>query len=367
MYIFTFSLLGLFAIDDVFLKKGKYAMAFFFFAIVLLIFHDGLRWGIGTDWNIYREYFEDCLDNNRDNFEIGYMLLSQAIRIFTSNYSVFLVVHAIIVYGLISKSIFRFAVNPLFSIFFFYCIMLTYLGMNRQYISFAICIYSYKFIFDKKIINFLACIAIAFLFHKSALFFIFAYFLNREFKNKYLISILGTVLIISLFGLMNKLPLDIFFLFSESIGDKVTFYAESNFLTTNVFLTILALLKRSIWIMLAVAFRSRIKNMDAHFNFFFNLYFIGAIIYILFNNTILQVVVARGVLYFNIAEIFLIPYILTIFKNDFTRKLVFILVAIYGMLTIQKGMNFYKEDLGFDIYRPYNSVLWDSNYNAYDQ
>jgi hypothetical protein len=367
MYIFTFSLLGLFAIDDIFLKKGKYYFAFFIFAVTLLIFHDGLRWGIGTDWNIYREYFEDCLDNNRENFEIGYVLINQAVRVLTSNYSVFLVVHAIIVYYLISKSIYKYGVNPLFSIFFFYCIMLTYMGMNRQYISFAICIYSYQFIFDKKIFKFLACIAIAFFFHKSALFFVFAYFLNRQFKTQYLLTILILILSISLLGLMNKLPLDLFFLFSESIGDKVTFYAESNFLTTNLLLTVLALAKRSIWIILAIRFRKKIKNMDAHFNFFFNLYFVGAIIYILFNNTILQVVVARGVLYFNIAEIFLIPYILTIFKNDFTRKLVFILVAIYGMLTIQKGMNFYKEDLGFDIYRPYNSVLWDSNYNAYDQ
>lgn len=367
MYIFTFSLLGFFAFDDVFLNRKKYYLLFFSLVIFWLIFHDGFRWGVGTDWNSYHDYFMNCLESNDEGFEIGYRLMNLTVRSLTDNYSVFLVLHALIVYLFISRSIFKYGVNPLLSIFFFYCIMLTYQGMNRQYISFAICIFSYKYIFERKPTAFLLCIAVGFLFHTSAIMFVFAYFLNKEFKTKYLIILFSAIFVISVTGLMNRLPLGLFFLVSESVGDKISFYSESNIFTTNIVFTILALLKRSIWIILAIAYKNHIKNKDEHFNFFFNLYFVGALIYILFNNTILQVVVARGILYYNIGEIFLIPYVLTIFKDDITKKVMFLALVAYGWLTLEKGINSYIEGLGFDIFRPYNSVLIDDKYNVYDK
>jgi hypothetical protein len=364
MYIFTFGLLGLFALVDVFLKKKQYHLGFIIIIVLWLVFHDGFRWGIATDWGAYLRFFNDSLVKNDDGMEIGYVWLNQMVRTFTDNYSYFLILHAVLVYALISRSIYKYSPNALFSFFFFYCMMLTYLGMNRQYIAFAICIYSYKFIFEKKIIYFLVCIAVAFLFHRSAIMFAFAYYLNKEFSIKYLIFIFSTVLLISLSGIINRLPLNLFFLLDNSIGEKMDFYSQSYELNTNILFTILALLKRCIWIILAIAYKKGIKNKDQYFDFFFNLYFVGAVVYILFNNTILQVIVARGLLYFNIAEIFLIPYVLTIFKEGITKRLVFVLVAIYAFLLIEKGINFYQEDLGVDIYRPYNSVLLDDKYDA---
>jgi len=180
----------------------------------------------------------------------------------------------------------------------------------------------------------------------------------------YLIILLSFVLIISMLGLMNELPLNLFFLLDSGVADKLTFYSESDFLNTNPIYTILALTKRSIWIVLALLFDKSIKNKNGHYYFFFNLYFIGTIIYVLFNNTILQIVVSRGVLYYNVAEIFLIPYLISIFKDGMTKGLFFFLLLVYGLLTMQKGMNFYKDDLGVDIYRPYNSVIIDNTYDA---
>ncbi|MRX48659.1 EpsG family protein [Pedobacter puniceum] len=367
MYLFTFFLLFFFAIDDVFLKKGNYKLALILTAILWLIFHDGFRWGVGTDWKIYHDFFLNCLDNNTDKFEIGYNTMSKLVRALTDHYSAFLILHALIVYILISRSIIKYAVNPLLTIFLFYCLMLGYLGMNRQYISFAICIFSYQFIFKRKFIYFILCIFIALLFHSSALLFIFAYFLHKKLKTKYIVTLLILFFLISVSGIINKLPLNIFFLLSESIGDKASFYKENQFLDTNIVFTVLALLKRSIWIILGIIFYKQIKNRDTYFDFFFNIYLVGTLIYILFNNTLLQIVVSRGILYYNIGEVFLIPYILTIFKNDITKKLMFVLIAIYGFLTIQKSINFYKVDLGVDIFRPYNSVFEDDTYDAMER
>lgn len=367
MYLFTFFLLVLFAIDDVFLKKASYKKSLVLFVIILLIFHDGFRWGVGTDWNSYHEYFLNCLEPKTVEYEIGYTFISQFVRSLTSDYTYFLILHALIVYIIISYSIIKFAVNPLFTFLLFYCFMVGYLGMNRQYISFAICIYSYKFIFNKKPLYFIVCILIAFLFHSTALLFGFAYFFRNKIPTKYVIIVLSSFVLISLSGIINKLPLNLFFLMSESIGDKATFYKENQFLTTNIVFTILALIKRSLWIILALVFDKYIKNKDAHYYFFFNLYLLGTLIYLLFNNTLLQIIVSRGMLYYNIGEIFLIPYIITIFKNDITKKFIFLVIITYGYLTMLKAFNNYKEDLGVDIFRPYNSVLEDNKYDAMQQ
>ena len=364
MYTFTFALMGFFAYEEVFQKHKKYHILFFFISILWLIFHDGFRWGVGTDWNNYYNFFNNCLIGEDAGMEIGYVLFNKAVRSVTENYSVFLVLHAIIVYGLISRSILKYSVHPLFTFFFLYCMMLTYLGMNRQYIAFGICIFSYKYIFERRFVPFVLCIVTAFLFHTSSLMFLIAYFLNKEFPKKYLLGLFFSAVLISALGVINRLPLNLFFLLNNSIGDKLSFYAESDFLRTNIFITILALAKRSIWVILAITYKSGIKNKDENYNFFFNMYFVGTLIYILFNGTVLQVVVARGLLYFNIAEIFLIPYLLSVFKEGFTKNVMFFIIAVYGLLMIEKGINFYKEDLGVDIFRPYNSVFMDDAYDA---
>jgi len=364
MYIFTFTLFALFAYNDVFIKNKILFRLFGVLAVTWLIFHDGFRWGIGTDWDNYYNYFENIYNDNHEKLEIGYEVLTNIVRSFSENYSVFLVIHAVIVYSLISKTVFRFSINPFLSFLFLYSMMLTYLGMSRQYIAFAIIMYSYKYIIDKKFIFFILCISIAYLFHRSALLFIFAYFVNRQWSQKFILISLITVAIISISGIINLLPLNVFYLLNDDIGTKMTSYGDSNLIQANIFFTILSLLKRTFWIIIVLFFRSKIKNEKGYFDFIFNLYFISTLIYIVFNNTILQVIVARGLLYYNIAEIFLIPYILSLVKMDFLKKVAFLMLLIYGYLTINKAFEFYKKDLGVDIFRPYNSVLINSNYNA---
>jgi hypothetical protein len=290
-------------------------------------------------------------------FEIGYVFLNKIVRIFTDNYSVFLVLHAFIIYGLIARSIYKYSVNPFVTLFIFYCLMLGYLGMNRQYIALAACIFSFQFIFNKKIIPFILCIAIAFLFHKSSLMFLPVYFLHKVISPKIIICTLLIALGISASNVINHIPSGFFYLFGNTIGERMEGYYGVG---DNVFVySLLGTLKRCLWIFFALIFSKWVKNKDEYYHFFLNLYFLGAILYIIFNNTILQVIVGRGLIYFNIGEIFLIPYLLSIFKQ---QRIAFCLIAIYCAITIEKGLNTYKEKLGVDIFRPYNSVLFNKKY-----
>ena len=70
------------------LEKYKYVFAFICFAI--LVFQDGFRWETGTDWDPYYYFFENLtlsITPEDSDFDIGYVLFSYLIRVFTDNYT----------------------------------------------------------------------------------------------------------------------------------------------------------------------------------------------------------------------------------------------------------------------------------------
>ncbi|HCE47565.1 MAG TPA: EpsG family protein, partial [Prevotellaceae bacterium] len=115
----------------------KYVSRIFFFSLCWLVLHDGLRWFIATDWDVYYRFFRYCLLVKGDAvyFEPGYVLLNKIVRTVTDQYTVFLLLHAVIVYSLIGSTIYKYAAYPLLSLALLYAMMLGYLGMNRQYIA----------------------------------------------------------------------------------------------------------------------------------------------------------------------------------------------------------------------------------------
>jgi hypothetical protein len=349
-------------------KNQKIKNIFLFIAILWLIIHDGLRWGIGTDWNNYYDYFKECLSasDKKNFFELGYILSNQIIRYFTEDYTVFLLFHAILVYLFLRSSVIKYSPLPFVSLLLFYGLMLPYLGMNRQYIALAISIFSYKYILERKIIFFIITIAIASFFHISAILFFPAYLLTKQIPTKIILILIIAVLFLALSGIINRIS-NIFFGISwGSIGERIRFYFLNRIGAESVGLinTFLALTKRvGIIILILAMFKSEERNTP-ELNLFLNSYIIATLLYISFNNTYLQVIIGRGLLFFNIAEIFLVPFILLKFKRGFFRLAILLLFVSYGWIQIQKGFNNYEKMLGVDIFRPYNSALINKEFES---
>lgn len=365
MYGFTFLSLAIFSFIDCF-SHDKYRKALIFMLFIAffwLVFHDGFRWGIATDWVNYYKYFISCLSTDNSEYEIGYTWLNKGIRYLTDNYSLFLILHATLVYIVSFKLIKKYSPYPLFSVFILYFSMLTYLGMNRQYIALIIMLYSVNYILNRNLTKFTIFTCIAFLFHHSAILFFPAYFLNKKISNKFMLIGLGVSIIISLSGIVRLIPSELFFFFGDDFGNKMDFY--KGFLNPSITSIILGISKRLIWIILLIALRNRISD-DNKFSTFLNIYFVSVIVYVIFSGSIFQIVVARGLIYYNWFEILLLPYIFFLSRGNAIKIPVFFLICLYGYFTMEKNMNFYKEDLGYDIYRPYNSVLINPNYNAYE-
>jgi len=367
MLLSTFALFDIAYVERWQSHKKRFVFFGMLVAVLWLIMHDGLRWGIGTDWMPYYTFFSYSLVwPSGGNFEVGYIWLNRIVRYFTSNYSVFLIIHAIIVYCLISRAVRNYSVYPLLSMFVFYCLMVALLGMSRQYLALAICFFSLQYIFKRNPLKFVLCIIFALLFHRSAFLFIPSYFLHRQISLKVMITIIFIAIIIAFANIVNYIPSGWFFFFGDDIGYLVNLYL-SYAAETTLLNSFLGLLRRSLVLFLIFAFREKIKNKNEYFDLFVNLYFVGVVGYILFNNTIFQFLVGRGLVYFTIMEIFLFPYIISIFNPRWTQKIAFAFILVYCALTIERGFSVYSAALGVDIFRPYNSVLINPNYESREE
>ncbi|WP_371291853.1 EpsG family protein [Bacteroides sp.] len=354
MYLFSTLSLSIIASLDIFSKKKRYKSLLWFICFFLLIFHDGFRWEIGTDWQPYYTFFQTCTDIVKSDYDIGYTLFNQFVRLFTDSYSVFLILFAIIQYIFVFESISKYSVAPFLSLFLYYCLSLPVLGMNRQFIALCLCLFAIRYIVSREIVKFLMCLLVAFTFHKSVVIFAPAYFLCKSYPLKYYGLLLFLVIGISLSGIINKLPLEYFALLGQDSADRMDFYADSFLkgdVSTSLVGSILAILKRSIWILLLLFFSKYIKKNE-YYAIAFNLYYIALLFYILFNNTIMQIIVGRGLIYFNIMEIFIVPFVLTMFKNNWGKLILFFLIVFYGYTNLVKGINYYPE-----VFIPYKNIF----------
>ena len=322
----------------------------FFLIIFLLICHDGLRWETGTDWTNYYNAFERCLMFDFDDFESGYVFLMRCFRVFTDNYTVFLLFHAAFVYILMAIILWKYSPMPVLSLFFLYSFMLPLLGMNRQYLALAVCLASIYFIFQRKLVPFLLCICIAFLFHKSALLFIPAYFFNRDFSIKTYTIFIIVAIAISFSGIMKLLPEGIVLLL---FPEEYSSYAAV--VDISLYSKILGIVRKLIWIIFAFYLLHK-QVRPKGFSLFFNLYFISVIGYLLLNGTLFQIIVARGLIYYSMFEVLVLTYIVVYLYRQANKKAYLLLIGLYYVVLLYKNITYYTEG-NYNCFIPYQSCF----------
>ncbi|GHT95461.1 hypothetical protein FACS1894141_4100 [Spirochaetia bacterium] len=147
----------------------------------ILILFVGLRYHTGADWHGYINMFNNYHQEGM-NREIGYMFLNRVFKRLIDNY--YVLQFAVTCFVCISfyKFIAKYSKYPivslfLFIIFFMYNILM---AQVRQSIAIAIILFSTQYIFDRKALKFLMMIALACLFHISAIVAISLYFFNKN-------------------------------------------------------------------------------------------------------------------------------------------------------------------------------------------
>lgn len=343
------------------IEKYKYVFAFICFA--LLVFQDGFRWETGTDWDPYHNFFEDLTISYQpedSDFDWGYVMFTYIIRIITDNYTVFLTVFALLFYSSFFYFIFKSSNFPFTSLLIFYMGTVYYMGMNRQFMAMMFYAIGLVELIKGKKVYFIAALISGAFFHKTILMGFIALILNKKFNNIAIVTILSVTILIAASGIINKLPIGIFAILGDQAGDKMEYYSINGD-ATSITSMILATIRRLIWIVPLLVFDKRITEKPKGYNLFFNLYFIGTTFYILCNGTILQIIVSRALIYFNIMEMFMVPVAFSLLKPNYGKLLATFMLIGYVMLYTYKG--FIGYGVGTDYFLPYKGIFINTDYN----
>lgn len=365
MYFIIIGIIAIFVFLELFNKDiiEKYKYVFAFICFTLFVFQDGFRWETGTDWEPYYNFFEDLtisIHPEDSEFDIGYVLFSYVIRILTDNYTVFLTIFAILFYSAFFYLIFKSSDFPFTSILIFYMGTVYYMGMNRQFMAMIFYAIGLVGLVNGKKMQYIIMLIIGAFFHKTILMGIIALFVNKKINSTIIASILLITTLIAFSGIINKLPIGIFAVLGEQAGDKMEYYSINGDATSMTSM-ILATIRRLIWIIPLMIFDKQILEKPKGYYLFFNLYMIGTIFYILCNGTILQIIVSRALIYFNIMEMFMVPVALSLLKPNYGKLIVTFMLTGYVILYTHKGFTGYGE--GTDYFLPYKGIFINTNYN----
>lgn len=364
MYFIIIAIIAVFMFLEMFNKDivEKYKYVFAFICFTLLVFQDGFRWETGTDWDPYHNFFEELtisIQPDDSEFDIGYILFSYIIRIITDNYTVFLTVFAVLFYSAFFYFIFKMSDFPFTSLLIFYMGTVYYMGMNRQFMAMMFYAIGLVGLVNGKKMQYIALLIIGAFFHKTILMGLIALFLSKKLNNIIIVSILLATILIASSGIINKLPIGIFAVLGDQAGDKMEYYSINGDATSMASM-ILATIRRLIWIVPLLIFDNRIVDKPKGYYLFFNLYLIGTVFYILCNGTILQIIVSRALIYFNIMEMFMVPVVFSLLKPNYGKLIASFVLAAYVTLFTYKGFIGYGERT--DYFLPYKGIFINTDY-----
>lgn len=327
-------LLGLFESHGA-LNKTNHRLSFL---LVILFFWilSFVRWETGTDWDPYYLYFqsnETIDDFSKTQFEPFYLYINYIVKSFTDYYWFLLLVIGGLIYSLTAPTIYKYSPFPFVSLVVYLMLRKADIFFVRESIALACCLFSLRYMINKKFLKFILCIIVGMQFHRSVVIFIPAYFifsLNLNYKKVLLYLGLFSFLVVLLQNTILQSILQVAGGLGDVFLDKAEHYSEEDANYGGggaVIRTALpkGLLNRSI--LLAMMLYSYSKNRsNAILVGLINIYMASIFIYIL--TMPISVVLSRVS---NSYDIFCIPalgyFIQSISKKN--RPIVFILFFLY--------------------------------------
>lgn len=169
-----------------FIGPVKLVLAFLiYFPIVFVM---GFRYNIGTDYQAYERYFYAIMANREiyTYMETGYNYLNYFVFLFSDNAQMMFLLVSIIICIPFLKSIKNLNGEYFLGALFFMSNGYYIWAMNgqRQFIAITLVFYGFKYLENKNFKNYILLCAIAFLFHRTAIFCVLLYFAINFFKTQ---------------------------------------------------------------------------------------------------------------------------------------------------------------------------------------
>jgi hypothetical protein len=370
IYLFTYILLFVIAVVEACKEFSRYKVVWATGTFIFLALFTGLRWETGTDWDSYKDLFDDIEFNwtfllNVYAFDLGYVLFNALARLFTDNYTIFLLIDSFFALTLVYLFLIKYSFNPNLSFFLFYnaFFIAQFMGSNRRMIAMGAVLFAFYFVYAKSKKKFAVWQGLAFLFHRTSLMVLATWFIPKtRFTTGKIFLVLMVSFILGVFQLPYKFVgllgdfLTLFFSASNPLIEKLLFYSDSQHnaevISENInpaILMTLSVVKRSIFLTFYLIVINNCKGVLDHLSdYFFNLYICGFALYMLFNGSPIFQIVST---YFTFIEIALIGRLW--FYAGKKLKMGFLVVLfIYGFFQLLSSLAAYPE-----LYMPYKTFL----------
>lgn len=340
LYLIYFILSFFSFVEMNFGKKNLTKMFNIFLFIFFLI--SFVRWERGTDWQPYLDFFNNISYNtNTSDFEFLFVKLNVFSAMISDSYTFLLFLQAILIYFFTWRSLKSFSISPIFSLLIWFSFSFAGIFFVRQTIAVALVLFSFTFIFDRKLKLFITFVLIASLFHQTAIIFLPAYFCYKlVLSRKQVLVMLVGAFFLSLISSFFFQYLSNFGI--ASISDRAVGYLEAGSEDTfgsmySPYETMLrGLLYRFVGLSIIFYFLFDTYKSEIKLRVFGNLYFFGVLIFILF--VPVSVTFSRFCNYFEISQVFIYPYLVYRWRKPYYRDLIlfslilFFLFRLYGVI-----------------------------------
>lgn len=338
-YIIIFISLFLTSFLEVISNNKKYSIIIFSLFLFIFFILSFIRWKTGTDWESYYEMYtwiDKPWNNFNNGMESGYNFVNHLGKFLFNSYTGVLFLFSTIIYTYTGRTYITLSKYPITSLFLSFCILsFAHIMYVRQNVAVAITGWSVYYIITQKKWNFIACVLIASLFHRTSLIFLLAYpVFHKNYSAKYYcLSIIGALAIGTLVGklflnIIGGLGLGII---SSKINGYLELGSEDNSMaisTTTVLVK--GFINRSFVLFLIFYCKYKLKHNSLFFNGLTNLYILGTILY--FITLPLSISLARIAVYMDSLQVILIPYIIYHQRTLYNRILFFIFISSYFYL-----------------------------------
>lgn len=283
------------------------------------------RYNIGYDYGSYIWAYNNALDMTYESFlagyeagdPIAYYLITKIATVFNSEQAYLMILAILSLIPGVSYILREWDdmdTQPMIIFIYMFSPFIFSLSACKQGIALSILMFSLKYVYDRKPIKFAFCVAVAFLFHSTAIVFLLVYFFLN---NKGDLSMLKKVLIVvgCLFVIMN-----LQWVLGNVMGGRYETYVLDSVEGRN----------RTFWLytfitFIFLLFRTKLIAIDKRNELLIMMMVVGAICqYLGFTNAFAK----RIGEYFLMAQVFLIPQCIYLFTEN-SKKLANLLIVVY--------------------------------------
>ena len=321
--------------------KGERVKKYIFvFSCIYLAVVSGIRYMVGTDYNIQVSYYNWTLHGYTDNFlEPGFRKYIYSIDRFFGKIDWFFIIASIFVMFAFAFAISKF-VNKKYrivalAIYITSTVFFATMNIERQYIAIGFLIFSLYFLFQNKYIFTMIFYCLAISFHQSAsvfLIYYILYFIARKIGIKKMLKIYELLIYISVFFLIVDIrPIII------KLSDLLPLGKYAGYLTSVFFQNreMDSMLKCIVPTILAIYIIEKFNNICIE-NEYIEYLFHGLFIYVLINNLFYGInIFLRVNMYFEWFMIVILPSVISTGKDAVSRASIkTILLTYFLLLTI---------------------------------